>query len=459
MKREKTKGKFAILALGLCMSAVFTEGTVRAQNYAEEWWHGKYASGDWLGARTSLEDHGIIFSGSWKGTYGAVVDGGLQQRGAFDEELKFRLKLDFEKMAGIPGLSAYGEVRWRDGQDLNQFAGASPAFSPTSYQVGKQWRLMPFYLMWESRNLFLVENLVTLSGGWQNPYDFFLQQPESKLFQNNAITQTKGIAANGVPFNGSYAAWGGTFKLQPTKWFYTQHGFYMATPQATVTANHGLDLAGFAPDPSQNGLYYMGEIGFTPKIGPSALPGKYAFGGYYFGNWNNSFFGERYPGRYGLYWQADQMLFRESSPELPSPSGKDSKSVVDGKTPAPSHPTPNEQGLYAFSMLNYSPDYNNSLPLYFQTGLVYKGPIPSRDKDRLGIAFGYGSYSYDNIVARRDAGLGVQKTMEAVLEVDYRVQLTKFASVQPYLQYLIRPNGTGTVENATILGVHFETTF
>jgi len=50
--------------------------------------------------------------------------------------------------------------------------------------------------------------MITISGGWQNPYHFFAQQPESKLFTNNAITQTKGIGTN-IPFNGSYAAWGG----------------------------------------------------------------------------------------------------------------------------------------------------------------------------------------------------------------------------------------------------------
>jgi porin len=37
--------------------------------------------------------------------------------------------------------------------------------------------------------------------------------------------------------------------------------------------------------------------------------------------------------------------------------------------------------------------------------------------------------------------------------------LTKFAYVQPFLQYSIRPNGTGLVENATILGAQMGVTF
>jgi carbohydrate-selective porin OprB len=41
---------------------------------------------------------------------------------------------------------------------------------------------------------------------------------------------------------------------------------------------------------------------------------------------------------------------------------------------------------------------------------------------------------------------------EAVLEFDYRIQVNKWFYAQPVLQYIIRPNGTGLVENATVLG-------
>jgi carbohydrate-selective porin OprB len=80
----------------------------------------------------------------------------------------------------------------------------------------------------------------------------------------------------------------------------------MSYPQATDTGNHGLAFQGFGPDPSQNGLFAIGEIGVTPKIGASKLSGKYAFGGFYYEQQNTSFFGTPYPGFYGFYWQVDQ---------------------------------------------------------------------------------------------------------------------------------------------------------
>lgn len=428
-----------------------------------KWWNGKYASGDWFGVRTTLEDRGIVFSGDWKGAFYGIVDGGLDQRGAFDEEINLKLKLDLEKMAGVTGLSLYGAVRWRDGENPNYYVGASPAFNPSHLQVGKQWRLMPFYAMWESRDLLPVKDMVTISGGWTNPYYFFIQQPESKLFVNNAIQQTKGLTNSGFPWSGAYNTWGGHLKVKPSDWSYAQAGLYMAVPTAAAlnTGNHGLYFEGAFPQDS-NGLYFISETGVTPKIG--GLPGKLAFGGIYFGVENKSFFKEAYDGRYSLYFQADQMLYREPSPD-PAPLGKgpsDGKDLVSEKSfkePVTPAAKPSEQGLYFFSFFDYSPKYDNAMPFYFHTGLVYKGLIPTRDTDQLGIAFAYGNYSYYKILAEEDAGKSIHQTYEAVLEVDYRAQITKFVYAQPFFQYIIRPSGTGMVENASILGAQFGVTF
>lgn len=180
----------------------------------------------------------------------------------------------------------------------------------------------------------------------------------------------------------------------------------------------------------------------------------------YFGLENRSFFGETYDGRYALYWQVDQMLFREPAPG--PEAATDGKSFAIGKDlkePERAAPKFGDQGLYLFSFLSFAPKYNNVMPFYFHAGLVYKGLIPSRDADQLGIVFGYGNYSYYKILAENDRGTSVHQTYEAVLEFDYRLQLNKFAYLQPFLQYLIRPNGTGLVENATVLGLQMGVIF
>ena len=46
-----------------------------------------------------------------------------------------------------------------------------------------------------------------------------------------------------------------------------------------------------------------------------------------------------------------------------------------------------------------------------------------------------------------------------MLEPDYRIQLNKWAYVQPFIEYIIRPGGAGIVGNATVLGLHFRVNF
>ena len=446
----------------LVLAAALAAGTsLHAESAVTKWWEGKYATSDWFGTRTTLEDKGVILGGSWKANYFGVVDGGNRQAGAFDEQILFSAKLDMEKMLGISGLSLNGSAWWRDGRNVNTLVGASSAFNPSALQVGQGWRLLPVYAQWESRDLLPVKDMITLAGGWMNPYYFFIQQPASQLFVNNALFQTKGLVNSGIPWSGANDSWGGHLKVKPTEWSYVQGGLYMAVPGSLDKNNHGLYFEGAYPQGS-NGLYFVGETGVTPKLGSTKLPGKYAFGGIYYGVENTSFNGQAYDGRYALYWQADQMIFREPSPEK-SPAGKgpsDGKSTAKSfKEPvAPEPNSPSEQGLYVFSFLSYAPKYNNAMPFYFHTGLVYKGLIPTRDQDQLGLAFAYGNYSYDKVHASEIAGKPTQ-TFESVLELDYRVQLTKFAYIQPFLQYSIRPNGTGMIENATTLGAQASVTF
>jgi len=51
------------------------------------------------------------------------------------------------------------------------------------------------------------------------------------------------------------------------------------------------------------------------------------------------------------------------------------------------------------------------------------------------------------------------QSYEGVIEFSYRVQFNKWAYVQPDLQYIIRPGGTGLTQNATVLGFQLGVTF
>lgn len=428
-----------LLCLCAALAPMLSQATDSTATPLETWWQGKRGTGDWMGVRPSLEDRGIDLTGKWLGTFYGVVDGGLSRHGAFDQSLHFDLKVDFAKLTGweaLEGLTATAGVRYRDGSNVNNYVGASSTFNPSTYQSAKQWRMMPFYLTYTTPEMFGVKNFLTLSGGWQDPYDHFAQQQDAKLFRNNAIVSSKGISANGVGWSSGYAAWGGYLKVKPNDWSYAQAGLYMAIPEGNNTSNHGLDFQGARPA-GRNGIYVLAEAGVTPKVGPARLPGKYVMGGYYWGIENTSYNGAPVAGRYGLYWQVEQMLWRE-------PAASTGKEAVLS-----------DQGLRWFSFFNFSPASNSAMPFYFHTGAVYKGLIPGRDNDQAGVAFALGNYSYDKILDDYRDHRTVHQTYEGVIEGDYRFQVNRWAFVQPFVQYVIRPGGTGLVGNATVVGLHF----
>ncbi|MFN9942402.1 MAG: carbohydrate porin, partial [bacterium] len=80
---------------------------------------------------------------------------------------------------------------------------------------------------------------------------------------------------------------------------------------------------------------------------------------------------------------------------------------------------------------------------------MYQGPLPGRDNDSaiFGLAYGNFSSDYSN---SGGAYNGDPASFEMALEWGYRIQLNRFFYVQPDLQYIIQPGGTGSIPNAFV---------
>lgn len=466
----------AVAHAGMDMNTTTSDVTIQEESAFEKWWNGKHLTGDWFGVRPTLEDYGLKFTGKYEGIFFGVIDSNRGSRGFWDQEVAFAAELDFAKATGVEaleGLTAFGGVRWRDSRsnsNPNTFVQASSLFQPSNNQSGTQWRLLTFGLEYQTPELFGIEEFLTLRGGWLQPQKEFIDQPLSKLFVNNSVESAKGIGGN-IPFSSSFSTWGGTLEIKPADEFYVKGGLFMAYPEATDSENHGLAFEGYAQEPELNGLMGMAEAGWTPKFGPDELEGKYAFGAYYWGVENESFFGETYDEEYGFYAQFDQMLYREPSAEVEvmAKGPSDGKAMVPasaemasgGKAGEKSFKEPvsmekaklSKQGLYSFNLISFAPKYNNLYPFYFHTGLVYQGLIPGRDEDKAMFVMSFGQYSFYNIEDLQQNGVVNQPNYTIVLEWDYRFMVNGFSHVQPFAQYIIQPNGTNNVENAAILGV------
>ena len=256
-----------------------------------------------------------------------------------------------------------------------------------------------------------------------------------------------------------------------------------------------------------NGIYTVNEVGWVPKFGKDKLDGKYVMGGYIWGQPNTSYLPTQFNSydrtvngasrtapmstvinqlTWGLYWQADQRLYA-----VKEESRESDGTVVTKVT---------KKGLYTFNAAAATTPQNCIMPYYFHTGLVYRGLIPRRSEDMMGVVASYGFYSQDfnkfiksqnealvndytsrvnatvpngptnvNPITGRTVNSQRQPnfygeyrpslTYTGQYEAFYSVQVNKWAIIKPYVQFIENPAGNGLVGNEWIMGFRTQLIF
>ena len=188
---------------------------------------------------------------------------------------------------------------------------------------------------------------------------------------------------------------------------------FCASPERTGPENHG------------NQSLVDGNLG---------LAGDYILGGYYsnfiFPELNGSSIQHN---AYGFFAMGQQMLWR--SPVDPSTNF----SVWGGLTVSP------QQDI-------------SLLPIMGFAGTIWQGFVPGRDRDQLLLTYlvsGFSRDYADSVVARG----GRRPTAEHVLEASYAIYITNNYTIQPDIQYVIRPNGVGSTPDSLVIGIQFIANF
>ena len=146
----------------------------------------------------------------------------------------------------------------------------------------------------------------------------------------------------------------------------------------------------------------------------------YRFGVYYdTGKFNDlAEDGKTETGNYGFYVLAEQTVYLESAG--------------------------GSQGLTLWASATLAPDEDiNTFPYFLSGGMLYEGLIPGRDRDVAAFGAAYGSLSPE--LEGQD--------FEIALEWTYVYQLFPWLALQPDVQWIINPGGTGDTPNALVAGV------
>jgi len=153
-------------------------------------------------------------------------------------------------------------------------------------------------------------------------------------------------------------------------------------------------------------------------------------------------------GNSGYYLVLDQMLFRESSDGTLFPS------ICCKPTDCTTFTSDTEkkdQGIGCFARVGCTPPDRNAVDFYFDTGLTYKGLIPKRDNDTIGLAFCCAKTNSKWQRPSPDVDFPANGS-EMVLEATYQVELAPWMTLQPDIQYIINPGGQSSIDNALVIG-------
>lgn len=421
---------------------------------SHEWFCGDTFTGDWWGMRNMLDDSGVEIIANYTNNIASNPVGGMSQGITYCDNFSFGVQLDFEKLIGWQGLTLAVSGLNRDGTNLSQDYIGNQF---TVQQVYGGSALMFYALAFEQK---FLDDKVALKFGRFATGDDFASSPLYWLYMNNGIDGNP----QALPVNSQFSAypwavWGARLRVDPTPEYNALFGVYQVSDRIFVRNYRGLDWS-MRPN---DGVQFLMQLGWTPeffkrpvesgstndgkqiadgksakktfdKVEMKGYPGHYWFGMYY-SPWYFPQIGnrERANNSYGFYWHADQMVFQERP-------GSD-------------------QGLTLWTAFVLSPQQNIAkIPFQMNAGAVYKGLIPLRDDDYTCFGVVYGTFSDVYAQGVADSGGGVP-TYELVFEVNYKIQLTKFAFVQPDVQWVINPGGTGNIPNALVLGAQMGVTF
>jgi porin len=416
-------------------------------------------TGDWGGVRPYLESKGLTFTLSYTNDFLANVRGGIGPGAIGLGVFQPQLDGDMSKLVGLEG----GRFH------IHGLVTHGPFFSATylgnilavsNLEAGPVARL---YSLWYEQNAF--NDLLSVRAGLMSADSQFLQSKTASNFINNGISWPTFLAAN-LPAGGPaypLPAPGVRVRVKPADNFAFQAAVFSGDPSGGNGSNASAPLPTGSVFSFRGRAFVIAEASYLPNQGKDAsgLPGAYRVGAWF--HTSTRFNDQRYDnngvslanpmstgiplehnGDSGVYGVIDQMLYRVPGTE--------------------------DQGLSGFIRAGGVPNDRNLINFYSDGGLLYKGAIPRRPDDKIGVAFAYARVGTNARGLDADTGLfggfyfPVRKS-ETAIEMMYQAQLTPWWLLQPELQYIISPGGgvlntDGTIrQNAWVIAVRSSLNF
>jgi porin len=368
-------------------------------------------TGTWGGTRPDLEAAGFTFSAMYRTDQMSTVAGGSEAHGGSINQLDLQLAIDADAAFGMSGLTLFAHVIANNGGSVSRWTGDAQIVSNLeAVSVTK------LYQVWVRQSMF-DDRLSLLAGMYDLNTEFYLTET-SGLFLNSSFGIGKELAQAGPNGPGIFPNPGLTLRLRAE--------FDGVYGQAAIIDGHpGSQEDPFAPSFSwsqDEGVLLIAEGGTVCDGGDDGMRSKFAAGAWW------------YP----------------SSTEMPLPNGGAyllaEQQIIRGGGDA--------EGLMLFTRLGVADLRVNRFRSNFSGGAVYTGLIPGRAEDKLGLAVTIAQRN--QLLDLADATEQPDRAAETSIELAYRIQLLPSIAVQPDFQYVIGPDCSSNLPNASVFGVRFE---
>ncbi len=391
--------------------------------------------GHWFGARTDLEDRGIVFDFNHIADTLGNTTGGRTQTTKYFGRFRATMDIDLEKSIALPGGRLFFTSVYQYGGNLGRDIGTySP---PSSIASEEQLRIDEIFY---EQSLF-DDKLAIRVGKLAGVNEFGAQDSFVLLNDELAYTPNVNFQTN-LPFSPAGQP-GVMVKLGSFHGFYVKSGLYSGLRDPYYEDPNGLLW-----EIDDDSLVSAHEIGFklNGEPGDRGLPGLYRLGGSVnYGDYTETLTGDPVSGNYVLYFMANQMVYR---PAAARPDDSDSD-LLTGGTPVEN--ITDNRGLETGVTVFHSPDDRNLAFLDFTAQLRYTGLIPGRKQDILAAGVVQTFFSDDASTVSQRAG-GPELVSETALELTYQIRAAEWLILQPDAQLILTPGGNPDSSGAFIIG-------
>jgi porin len=400
-------------------------------------------AGEWGDFEDRLTKAGVTPSFVYDGDAASNVSGGAKRGANYAGSLHVQLALDGDKLASVPGLTAWFDALWINGGSPSILAGDAQGVSNIAGTPA-----LRLYEAWIQYNT--SDNRYSVLAGRYDLNTEFYHLRSATLFLNSSFGIGPEFGQSGI--------------AGPSIFPDTSVGVRFAYKPAphSVVRFAVLDPEPLDPEPGargafaqRNGVLLAAEAAYVThspendapfssrfRVGRNAnlqpYDDKVAIGAWYytgkFADLSATGSGPvlQHQGEAGAYLLVDHLLFQ---------SAGDPKRRYTG-----------------FVQLGVADQVVDRFGAFIGGGLTATGLIPSRPDDELGLAMAMARNSSHYLEGQQQAGLPVAAA-ETAIELSYLTQVTSWLAMQPDFQYVIHPNTDPRLRDAVVAQLRFEMKF